>query len=242
MMRSLISALSGLALLLFGGCATPSSSTGDPAGDVLRAAKSASGGVGWDQLNFSYETGFHSGIPYQTWVDFRQYGMRVESRRGDIPVAQGYDGRVAWRMMGDKSMIMSDAGALSEARTSAYVSNNAYFFPNRFKAAFVYLGTQSDGHRAFEVIEARPDGARAVRLWFDRRTHLLAKIDDFAGTPALIVNLSDYRRVGPVLIAHYGTITDPAGTILETHVVTNTVLLDIERGMFAPPALSMPNP
>jgi hypothetical protein len=241
MMRSLISAILGLALLLFCGCATPSTSPGDQAGDVLRAAKAASGGAAWDRLAGSFERGSHSGIPYQTWVDFRQYGMRVESQRGDIPVAQGYDGQVAWRKMGDRTMTISDAGALSEARISAYVSNNAYFFPDRFTASFVYLGTKSQGHRAFEVIEAQPEGARAVRLWFDRRTHLLAKIDDFAGTPAVIVNLSDYRRIGPVLIAHYGTITDAAGMILETNEVTNTILQDNAPEIFAPPA-PVPSP
>src|SRR3569832_439104 len=60
---------------------------------MLDAAKAASGGKAWDRLEGSHESGEHSGAAYETWLDFRHYGMRSEARGR----ARGFNGRVAWQ-------------------------------------------------------------------------------------------------------------------------------------------------
>ena len=58
---------------------------------------------------------------------------------------------------------------------------------------------QSQG-RSFDVLRLEPVGGKARQLWFDRKTGLLGlMVEDGAAKP-VTVEVSDYRRVGPVLV------------------------------------------
>jgi hypothetical protein len=201
---------------------------------VIEQSKAASGGAAWDRLEGSYEEGIHNGAPFRVWLDFRHYGRRVEGKRGADDMAMGYDGTTAWMKAGDQLQTMTEAASLSEARISAFVSNNGYFYPDRFPASAEYVREAKEDGRTFDVIQVAPEGARAVRLWFDRTTHLLARIEDFAGSPPVTVATSDYRPVGNVLIAFDGIITDASGKVVDRGKVMKVVHRPVDRRAFEP--------
>lgn len=201
---------------------------------VLDAAKAATGGSAWDALQGSHESGTHGGMAYDTWLDFRQYGMRSEAGGR----ARGFNGKVSWQTGGNLRgvMINSDPAALAEAITTAFSSNNGFFWPDRFPMSARYLRADAIGDRAYDVIEVHPEGGRALELWFDRETHLMGRLADPHGPPAVTVDISDYRKVGPVLIGFHGVIRLADGTVADTLNVASTELVPVDRSRFDPPA------
>lgn len=203
---------------------------------VLDAAKAASGGSTWDALEGSHESGSHGGAPYETWLDFRHYGMRSEAR-GQV---RGFNGTVTWKTGAPGTSgvaINTDPAALSEAITTAFSSNNGYFFPDRFPMTARYLRADAIGARVFDVVEVHPERGRAFELWFDRKTHLIGRISDPNGSPAVTVDISDYRKVGKVLIGFHGVIKLPDGTTVDELNVGPTEFVPVDRSRFDPPAI-----
>ena len=204
---------------------------------VLDAAKAATGGAAWDRLDGSYESGKHGDTEYRTWLDFRHYGMRSEGGPANAARVHAFDGNVSWDQRPDGAVkINQDPAALVEAITTAFSSNNGFFFPRRFPGTVRYLRTGTIDTRSFDVIEVKPEGGRAFELWFDRKTHLMGRIDDLHGTPAVTVDISDYRKVGPVLIGFHGVVRIPDGTVVEELNVGTVVLTKVDRSRFSPPA------
>lgn len=204
------------------------------AGALIEAAKAASGGAAWDSIDGALERGEHGGTQYQTWLDFRHYGMRSESN-GRV---HAINGQVAWRTApGGAVQSSSDPAMLAEAITTAFSSNNGFFFPTRFAMTTRYLRADAVGDRTFDVVEVAPRGGRGFELWLDRATHLLGRIADPHGSPAVTVDVSDYRKVGAVLIGFHGVITAPGGAPPEELNLASFALVPVDRSRFDPPAI-----
>jgi hypothetical protein len=124
---------------------------------------------------------------------------------------------------------------LAEAITTAFSSNNGFFFPGRFPMTARYLRADAIGPRAFDVVEVHPEGGRAFELWFDRETHLLGRIADTHGAPAVTVDISDYRKVGAVLIGFHGVISLTDGTKVDELDVRSVEFGPVDRSRFDPP-------
>ena len=92
---------------------------------------------------------------------------------------------------------------------------------------------QSAG-RIFDVVSVHPWDGVPVELWFDRRTHLLGRIVDRTG-PQAATELSDYRRVGPVLVAFH--IKASGGQGLQ---VDSVVFAPADRALFSLPRPASP--
>jgi hypothetical protein len=99
-----------------------------------------------------------------------------------------------------------------------------------------YLRADALDTRAFDVVEVAPRGGRAFELWFDRETHLLGRIADPHGTPAVTVDISDYRRTGPVLIGFHGVVKLPDGTVADELNLASFELGPVDRSRFDPPS------
>lgn len=225
---------------IFGGllaCATPTrpGANDSQARAVLAASKAATGGAAWDAMTGVAEEGEHSGVAYQTRLDFHAYGMRVDSSQEGAPATVGYNGDVAWRSIGGRTMATTDAAIVAERRQSAYISMNGYYFPERFPARFTFLGGEREGHRVYDVIRAEPEGARGIDLWFDAQTHFLARMVDYSGAPPVTVTVSDYRDIGGVQFAFTGVITDASGKVVDTMQVKSMKPTTISRAVFDPP-------
>jgi hypothetical protein len=224
------------AALAASGPASARDATPDPMA-IIQAAKAASGGQAWERLTGSFEQGAHGATTYTTWLDHRCYCMKSESVRDGRHTTIGFNGRVQWRLAPDGRLsIRNDPETVREAVTTAYVSINGYFFPRRFPARFRYLQAASEGGRAFDVVEASPEGGRAFQLWFDRGSHLLARVVDDQGSPPVSVELSDHRRIGRVLVAFRGVVRTQAGAVIDEGRVGSVVYRSVPARTFDPPA------
>jgi hypothetical protein len=181
------------------------------AAQVLVRARAAAGGAGWNYLRGWHETGKLGGVPYETWLDPLRYGLRVEVREAGGVAVHGFNGQGAWTIAPSGQVTgTGDAGPVAAARTEAFYGVYGFFYPGRFDAHGDYLGVRQVGGRAFDVVEVKPWSGAARQLWFDRQTHLLARMVEANGPT---YEFSDYRKVGPVQVAFRIAVAgDPART------------------------------
>lgn len=168
---------------------------------VLDRARAASGGAGWNQLRGLHEIGQDGGERYETWVDPLRYGLRAETATAAGKHVQAYNGAAEWRILVSGVITGSvDPAVVAHVRSDAFFGAYGYFYPSRFDLRSVHLGERESQGRAFEVLRVQPAGGEPRELWFDRKTGLLGVIVDEVGAARSRVELSDYRRAGPVLV------------------------------------------
>lgn len=201
---------------------------------VLTRARVAAGGAGWNLLRGWHETGRLNGAPYEAWLDPLRYGMRVETREADGVHVHGFNGGGDWRIApGGQTTGADIRGVISKTRTDAFFDVHGYFYPGRFDARGEYLGVRRWQGRSFEVVMVKPWAAEPRELWFDARTHLLARLVDRAGGKA--VQFSDYRKVGPVRIAFRSWTEGPGGTPTNVRQVEAVSFPPVDRNLFSLP-------
>ena len=205
---------------------------------IIAAAKLATGGAAWDKPQGCFEEGTHGdgAIVYRTRFSLNDYGMRIDSERGGNKRAMGFNGKVRWQAAADgKVDIRSDPASLEEGIVTNYVSISGFFFPDRFPATFNYLRAASEAGRDFDVIEITPEGGRALEVWFDGRTHLIQRVVDTHGSPAVRVEASDYRRIDGLMVAYKLDVFGPDGAISDHGSVTSFRCGAISGSIFEPP-------
>ncbi len=169
---------------------------------VLARAFAATGGSSWYLLRGWRETGQRGGTPYERWIDPVRYGLRVETREPRGLRIEGFNGQADWQVLpGGAVSAVNDHVTLARARTEAFFGANCYFFPGRFDARGDYLGARTLHGRAYEVLRVEPWNGEPRELWFDAKSHLLARIVDRTGRRPAALQVSDYRRVGPIRVA-----------------------------------------
>jgi hypothetical protein len=169
---------------------------------VLARARAAAGGAAWNRLRGWHETGRQGGLAYEAWLDPLRYGLRVETHEPAGLDVRGFNGPGDWRITPAGVVTGIDVTRVaSDARTRAFFDVRGYFYPGRFDARGDYLGVRAWQGRSFEVVNVKPWGGEARELWFDRRTHLLARMVDRSGAKPVALQLSDYRAVGGVRVA-----------------------------------------
>jgi hypothetical protein len=234
-------ATSSLAAVAAAACMPGATTLGSPsrAKAVIAASKQASGGAAWDVVDGCYEQGTHAdgAIKYKTWFNLRQYGMRVESERGGAKRVMGFNGKSSWMTNRAGGFdVKSDAESLKEAIATAYLSNNAFFFPDRFPADFEYLRQAVERGTAFDVLQVTPRGSRPMEMWFDRKTHLLGRVVDVNAPQVVTVTAADYRRVGELAVAFSLTVSGPDGKVIDRGRVTSLKCGPLNHQLFDPPA------
>ena len=231
-----------LAALALAGCAHPVATSPQSRADaVLAASKLASGGEVWDAPQGCVETGTHAdgAVTYKTWFNLRRYGMRVESERAGSKRVMGFNGAVSWMVdPAGKVLLRNDVDSLKEAINTAYLSNNSFFFPDRFPADFKYLREAAEGGVTFDVVEVTPRGGRPMELWFDRRSHLLARVVDTLGKPPVTVTAGDYRRIDNMAVAFALDVSGPDGKVVDRGRVTSISCGAIDEKLFDPPPVA----
>ena len=169
---------------------------------VLSRAFAATGGQGWYMLRGWREAGRKDGRAYEAWIDPLRYGLRSEVREPGGLRIFGFNGQAVWGVGPDGEITaVKDHDALAKARTEAFFTANGYFFRGRFDGRGEHVGVRQHGWRSYDVLRVQPGGGEPRELWFDRRTHLLRRIVDRTGRRAEALQVSDYRKIGPVLIA-----------------------------------------
>jgi hypothetical protein len=177
---------------------------------VLAQARQAAGGSGWNLLRGWHETGHSDGVRYEAWIDPLRYGLRVERHDPDGLDVHGFNGAGEWRIRPTGTVTGVDVRTLrSASRTEAFFDVHGYFYPGRFDAAADLVGVRSFKGRSYDVVRVKPWGGEARELWFDRKTHLLGRMVERGARP-VAVELSDYRKIGPVRVAFRLTPDDGA--------------------------------
>lgn len=206
---------------------------------IVAASKRATGGVAWDKPQGCIERGTHASgaITYLTRFSLREYGMRTDGDRGGKVRSMGFDGKARWQTAGPgKAAIGSDPASLQEAIVTNYLSINGFFFPDRFPATFKFARTAEEGRRRFDIVEITPKGGRPLEVWFDSRTHLIQRVVDTQGTPAIRVEASDYRRgPGGLMVAYRLDVFGPDGSVMDQGTVASFQCGRIDPAIFAPP-------
>lgn len=197
---------------------------------VLAQARAAAGGSGWNYLRGWHETGQAGGVAYETWQDPLRYGLRVERHEADGVHVHGFNGQGAWTIApSGRAEGTGDAGPVAAARAEAFYGVYGFFYPGRFDAHGDYLGVRQVGGRAFDVVEVKPWNAAARQLWFDRRTHLLARAAEAGGRT---LAFSDYRKVGPIRVAFR---IETEGEPSQTRQIEALTFVPADRAFFSLP-------
>jgi len=227
--------LVALSLLAAGCGAAPSApSTPPPTLPVPVAARAAVGGAAWDRVQALESHGTISVGGMTGTAELLEDVVTGRSRTtlavGPLRQAEGWDGRVAWETGDGGEVTTLDApAAIAFARTTAWLTRRGYF--HRDGAVYRDLG-QRDGHR---VIEATPDGAAPVGLWFDA-TGVLARTVQQRGGTTITYELSEYRAVGDVLIPHRIAIDqgDPRNRVVLAITAAKVIATPADTAFAAP--------
>jgi len=204
---------------------------------VLAQARKAAGGTGWNMLRGWHETGTHDGLAYERWIDPLRYGLRVETHEPAGLDVRGFNGSGDWRITPAGVVTGLDVrGLTNSARTEAFFAAHGYFYPGRFDARGEVVGVRKAGGRAYDVVMVKPWAALPRELWFDRKTHLLARMVDRNGAKPIAVEISDYRKVGPVKVA-FRTVVEGGGGAgdLVDRQVQSVVFTPVDRAIFSLP-------
>lgn len=198
-MRNLIVAALAAALAFAPGVALAQYSA--QAQRVLNQARSVSGGPGWNIIRGVHETGRRAGVRYESWRDPVRYGQRIETHESAGKHTRAFNGAAEWEILPTgQATGGDDLATVARARSESFFGAFGYFFPSRYDIRTSYIGVRNQGGRAYEVITVQPFGGEPRELWFDRRTSLLGRIINRNAGMVRTTEVSDYRRVGPVLV------------------------------------------
>jgi hypothetical protein len=202
---------------------------------VLAEARTAAGGAGWYLLRGWRETGHVAGVPYERWLDPLRFGLRVEVHDPAGLRVEGFNGQGDWTIPAPGAApVTGDEAATSRARGEAFFGVYGFFYAARFDAHGQVLGVRTAGGKSYDVIDAKPYGGDARQLWFDRSTHLLARMIDRTGAKPVTVEFSDYRKVGPVQVAFRQTIIGERGAP-QVRQIDSLVFAPSDRALFSLP-------
>lgn len=207
---------------------------------VLAAARTAQGGAGWNLLRGWHESGHRGAVAYESWFDVLRYGMRTEAHEPEGLAVQGFNGQGYWRIEPSGAVVpVDDRTAVEQARTAAFIGARGYFYTGRFDAHGELLRVRQAHGEAFDVVSVQPYDGKARELWFDRGSHLLARIVDRTGPQPVTTELSDYRKVGPIKVAFHVVVRGP-GAAVEDRRIDAVVFAVPDRAIFSLPRTGQP--
>jgi hypothetical protein len=214
----------------------------DEAGNLLARAKEASGGKAWDgvrtiTLNAKIESSGLSGVA-TSWDEVTTGRYASEWQLGPVRGGDGFDGTVAWTFEASGQVIRSEKGESYEsAMQRAYLTAQAYWYPERRKGVVEPLGTRTENGRAFLGIKATAKGGRPVELWFDGQTLLLDHTIDRVDAVTRRTVYSDYREVQGLKVP-FALLITTGEEKYDTRIATESLVInrEVEPARFAPPA------
>ncbi|WP_257389082.1 aspartyl protease family protein [Tahibacter caeni] len=168
---------------------------------LLARARAASGGNRWDAVTAVSGQGEMKAAglsgPVETREDLRTGRSAVRYSLGLYKGASGYDGKTAWNQDPGGEVARLDAPeAQREARTAAWLSMRAYWFPQRGKADYGPARAREADGRRYQVVTATPAGGEAAELWFAEDSGLLERVvTGLAAQDRVVTVLGDWREV-----------------------------------------------
>lgn len=229
-----------LLLLLLSSCAAVAA---DETAAVLSRAKAASGGAAWDAVialagRGEMKAAGLSGTT-ETREDLRDGRSVARYSLGLLEGASGYDGRQAWNQDPGGEVALQDAPeARQRARTAAWLSQRAYWFPARGEAVLAAPVPREDGGRSYQMIRAEPAGGEAVELWFARDSGLLERtVTGLAAQDRTVTTLGDWREAEGLRLPFHLVVDSgvEAANRIEVRYSALTANATIDPSEYAPP-------
>jgi hypothetical protein len=198
----------GTLVLIFLALAVSVPAQAKDAAQVLERAKAASGGARWDaaaglHLDGEKSAGGLSGA-WSTVQDLRRGRYSESSRLGAFEQAEGYDGERAWRRsVGGEIAWLDGVAPMRRARSLAWVTARAYWYPQRMPANYGIVRARSLAGRRYDVVVVTPVGGDAIELWFDAGSGLPARVvRSVPGGASTVSVLEDYRETDGLRLPH----------------------------------------
>lgn len=216
--RNWIAALACALCTPFAGAAAPT------APELLAQARAAAGGAAWDHVAQLEARGtiVTSGLPgrWHRVDDLRRGRFAEASDVGVFKVAEGFDGAQRWRQDPSGGVHALNAPFSRAMRvTDAWLARRGWL-RDEADVEFGAVAAREDGGRALDVVTATPAGGQAVELWFDARTHLLARSVRRMPISTQAVVYADYRAVDGLQLPHRIEAGEIGSSNLDTVTVT----------------------
>lgn len=229
-----------LLLLLLSSCAAVAA---EDTAAVLARAKAASGGAAWDTVTTLAGQGEMKAAGLSGSTETREdlLGGRSVARYslGLLKGASGYDGKNAWSQDPGGEVGLQDAPeARQRARTAAWLSQRAYWFPARGAAVLAAPAAREDGGRGFQMIRAEPAGGEPVELWFGRDSGLLERtVTGLTAQDRVVTRLDDWREADGLRLPFHIVVDSgtEAANRVEIRYASLTTKANIDAAEYTPP-------
>lgn len=180
---------------------------GDNVTTLLAQSRAALGGSALDRiktlrLDAKLSVGGLSGTG-TSWIEMG--GKRFSEFYNTPPLigGDGFDGTDAWSR--DWSgLVWVDGGEAGRTQeiSQAFVANYALWSPNRGGATVAWGGEKTMGGRTYDtLVVTAPGAALPFQMWFDRTTHLPARVTQAIGPDSSTTTYADYSPVNGLLVA-----------------------------------------
>lgn len=209
------------------------------AAGLLAQAREAAGGAAWDRVAQLEARGriVTSGLP-GSWrrVDDLRRGRFVEAADvGVFKAAEGDDGTRRWRQDPSGGVHPLDAPFSRAMRlTDAWLARRGWLRTDP-GAVLGPVDEREDDGRPVEVVTATPPGGQAVELWFDARTHLLARSVRRMPISTRTVRYADYRAEAGLRLPHRIESGDSGSSGIDVVTVERWTRATPRDAAFAPP-------
>ena len=173
----------------------------EDAASLLAHAKVMSGGALWDRVVALNGQGQIHAAGLQGTLESHEDLLRgrqvTRYKLGGLDGASGYDGKTAWEQdPGGEVGVLDDTQALREARTAAWLTARAYWYPQRGGATYGAVEQRDIRGRQFRVVTATPTDGEPVELWFNERSGLLDRfVTRVGGKDMQSTRLSEWKNI-----------------------------------------------
>lgn len=173
--------------------------------DILSANRAASGGDAWSgkgALSLKYKF-VGQGLTGTTATTFDLTdGRFVDSYDlGAVSGASGFDGAHAWAKDPSGTVTTQDGGStLPAAFNEAYRDANLWWRAGRGGASITFLPAR-ESDESFDGVVVTPKNGQQFNAWFDKKTHLLAKVFEQQGSSPVTMTFSNYHPVDGAMLA-----------------------------------------
>jgi predicted aspartyl protease len=216
-----------------------------PATDALLAqARLAAGGAAWSRLPALRAEGriASSGLngSWREIDDLRRGRFKSESDVGVFRTSEGFDGHARWRQDPSGGVHALDAPFSRTMRvTDAWLARRGWLQPGTTGAptSFGAVSARDEQGRRYDVLTATPSGGQAVELWFDARTHLLARSVRRMPISTRTTRYDDYRDTAGVQLPFRIKSGETGGGPPDVVTVERWAPAHVADAAFAPPPL-----
>ncbi len=173
----------------------------------LEKSHQAAGGSAWDEVRTS-RARFDLQLPglagtAEASTDVVTGRYVNDATLGPYRFVNGLDKDLPWSKDTSGQVQVEDGDSAREAAVSErYRRMLAYWYPERWPAAYADLGPVTEHDRALRRIRVVPEGGRAFELWIDEQTALIERIVENDGIRDETIHLYDYRDVDGRVLPH----------------------------------------